>query len=117
MRDDWFDHRHPLTGTPVGDKEEWTFWDFHLLDVLQTIEDYTMASGLLVWENEDPATVVIAQSYTDKFDEAVEAKTQSKNYKPKPGVKFRPVVTSRRSDKSVWTFRDWIEEKAKEAGN
>ena len=54
MADDWFGHRHPFTGEPFGDKDEWTDWDFVLVEAVQLIEDWTDQHGLLAWEVDDP---------------------------------------------------------------
>lgn len=115
MRDDWFDHRHPHSGAPFGDKDEWTFWDFQLLDVVQTIEDYTMDSGVLAWQHDDPAVDIEAEKYTDKYYRAVEAKTQAKNHKPSPGDRYRPRLRMLTSSRSMWTFRDWVEDAAEKS--
>lgn len=117
MRDDWYGHRDPFTGNPVGDREEWLEWDFLLLDTLQIIEDSTDEYGLLAWEVADEAVEVDARKRIHKFRAAIDRATSgsaNKPYKPQPGEYFVPQLFSRRSDDSIQTRREWIEKMAVE---
>lgn len=110
-RDDWYGHRDPLTGEPLGDRDEWISWDHALADAFQTIEDFTdSASGLPVWQIEDEAVEVDAVKKINKFRKSVEMATkgtEKKPYKPSPGEYFVPKIFSRRSDGSVQSFHEW----------
>lgn len=116
MGDDWFGHRDPFTGVPVGDREEYTSWDFSLLNAFQTIEDYTdQKSGIPIWELEDERVVVGAKRKVNKFQRAIDEKTKStekKPYKPIPGEYFVPDMYSRETDENgeqvFQTFTDWV---------
>lgn len=124
MRDDWHGHRDPFTGDRVGDRDEWIEWDHLLADTYQLIEDYTdPKSGLLIWEIEDEDVVVDAHAKVNKFQEAIDEKTNMKNYKPANGQYFVPHMYSRRKDENgvrqYQTFREWLAkevEKATEEG-
>lgn len=115
MRDDWQGHRRISTGLPIGDREEWTEWDHTLLDVFQTIEDYTDEYGLLVWQREDEAVVIDAKKKIHPFKEAVDQKTtgtDKKPYKAEPGEYFVPDMWSKRKDENgnevIQTYREWL---------
>lgn len=118
MGDDWFGHRDPLTGEPRGDRDEYTSWDYALQNAFQTIEDYTDSkSGLLVWELEDENAYVTADKRYNKFQAAIDKKTQgSKNkpYQPEPGEYFVPGLKSHvvdeNGDYQFQTMREWIEQ-------
>lgn len=117
MGDDWFGHRHPLTGEPRGDKDEYTPWDYALMNAFQTIEDYTdKTSGLPVWEVEGEGVEVDAVKKINKFQAAIDNTTkgtEKKPYKPRPGEYFVPRMFSRKVDEhgeEVYpTFREWVE--------
>lgn len=112
MRDDWYGHRDPFTGAKMGDKDEWLEWDHLLADTYQIIEDHTDEYGLLVWEREDEAVAIDAVRKIHPFKESVDlvtSGTANKPYKARPGEYFVPDVSSRRSDDSLQTFRQWIE--------
>lgn len=116
MRDDWQGHRRITTGLPIGDKDEWTDWDHTLLDVFQTIEDYTDEYGLLVWQREDEAVMVDAKKKIHPFKESVDLATrgsESKPYKPLPGEYFVPDIWSKRKDENgnevIQTYKEWLE--------
>lgn len=116
MRDDWFGHRDWITGSEVGDKDEWTAWDFAIVEAWQTIEDYTMPSGVLRWEHDDDDLEISADEFIDKFQQAVDAKTSAKKYKPKNGVRFVPNLISRREDESFQTYQEWLSSQWAEDG-
>lgn len=117
MGDDWFGHRDPLTGDPVGDKEEYLSWDWALLNAFQTIEDYTdQKSGLLSWEMEGEGVEVDAIRKVNKFQAAIDNATrgtEKKPYKPRPGEYFVPEMFSRKQDgdgNDVFpTFREYVQ--------
>lgn len=116
MGDDWFGHRDPLTFEPQGDREEYTSWDWSILNAFQTIEDYSDKHGLLVWEIDDERVVVDAIRKTDKFQRSVDERTKGTDqrpYKPIPGEYFVPAVHSREFDENgnevFNTFREWVE--------
>lgn len=90
MRDPYFGHRHPFTGEPLRDKEEWTSWDYALVSAFQMIEDFTGKDGLLVWEKDSERVQVEAIRKIDKFQQAVENVTSRKNYKAQKGETFYP---------------------------
>lgn len=115
MRDEWFGHRNPLTGAPMGDREEYTSWDFALLEALQTVEDFTdQKSGMPVWEIETPWVDVNAVRKINKFQAAIDNATrgtEKKPYKPRPGEYFVPELYSRKLDDDgnevFWSFKEW----------
>lgn len=109
MRDDWYGHRDPFTWEEFGDKDEWLDWDYALIDAVQTIEDFTDDSGILVWEREDPNAVVNAVKKIDRFKEAVEDRTRGQNYKPSPGEYFVPDIQPFDEDGELQTYSQWIE--------
>lgn len=109
MRDDWYGHRDPFTWEEVGDKDEWLDWDYALIDAVQTIEDFTDDSGILVWEREDPNAVINAVKKIDRFKEAVEDRTSGKNYKAAPGEYFVPDIQPFGEDGELQTYSEWIE--------
>lgn len=118
MGDDWFGHRDPFTGAPIGDRDEYTSWDYALQNAFQTIEDYTDdKSGLLIWEVEDENAFVTANKKYNKFQAAVDKKTRgSKNkpYQAEPGEYFVPGLKSHRVDENgdyvFQTMREWVEQ-------
>lgn len=117
MGDDWFGHRDPFTGAPHGDKDEYTTWDYALINAYQAIEDYTdEKSGLLMWELEDDQVYVNANRKVHKFQAAVDKKTAgtpNKPYKPVPGEYFVPELKSHRQDEEgnpvYQTMREWFQ--------
>lgn len=115
MGDDWFGHRHWLTGDPQGDKDEWTQWDYILSRVLQTYDDFTNDHGLARWEVDDPKERVDvgAERKTDKFQAAMDRITGKDKYKPSPGEYFIPKLELRASD---WpTFGEYMDHLVQEA--
>lgn len=115
MRDDWHGHRRVSTGLPIGDREEWTEWDHVLLDVFQTIEDYTDEYGLLKWQIDDQAVVVDAKKKIHPFKQAVDQQTSgsaNKPYKSEPGEYFVPDMWSKRKDNEgnevFQGYREWL---------
>jgi len=111
MRDDWFGHRDYRNGRPIGDKDEWIQWDFHLIHALQIIEDNTDEYGLLAWERDDEAVEIDAVKKIHKFRASVDRITKGsakKPYNPQPGEYFVPDMYSRRSDESIQTYGDWV---------
>lgn len=120
MGDDWFGHRDPLTGRPMGDRTEYTRWDWALANAVQTIEDFTDdKSGLPQWELDDERIEVYALKRVNKFQQAIDESTRGtagKPYKPKPGEYFIPEIHSRQVDEDgnevFPTFREWIDKNA-----
>jgi len=116
MGDDWYGHRDPLTFEKTGDKEEFTSWDWSLLNAFQTIEDYTDSqSGLPIWEMEGDGVEVDAIRKVNKFKASIDNKTKGTErhpYKPKPGEYFIPEMFSRNTDgegNEVFpTYREWV---------
>lgn len=103
----------------MGDRDEWTSWDYALIGAFQTIEDYSDEYGLLAWERDDEAVVVDAVRKIHPFKQAVELKTrgtEKKPYKPAAGEYFVPRLSSRRKDENgeevYRTFREWVESEA-----
>lgn len=125
MGDDWFGHRDPFTGEPVGDKDEYLTWDYALMNAFQTIEDYTdQKSGLPVWELDDEAVYVDAVRKTNKFQQAIDEATRgskTKPYQPSPGEYFVPDMNTRRKDgegKPVFqTYSEWVKKSVSESAN
>jgi len=115
MQDEWFGHRSPFNGAPLGEKDEWIEWDFLLASAFQTIEVYTDDNGLYRWVKDDPSVEIQAQRKISPFDEAVDEITNAKNYKKRNGEYFIPVVLPRREDKTVWTYPEWRTAKQAEA--
>lgn len=111
MSDDWFGHRHPLTGEKIRDRDEWTEWDYLLLNAYQTIEDWTDKDGLLAYEVDDPQgrVIVNAKKKINQFDRAKEARTGGKNYKPDKGEYFVPDVKLHDPEGEWPTLREFIE--------
>lgn len=116
MRDEWYGHRNPASGEPVGDRTEWIEWDFALAYAVQTIEDYSDEYGLLAWELADERVEVNANKKIHKFKAAIERTTSGKNYKASPGEYFIPEVFSRGKDGEIQSFAEWIEKEAKKNG-
>lgn len=117
MGDDWFGHRDPFTGEPLGDKDEYTAWDYALMRAFQTVEDYTDSkSGLPIWELDDEPVEVEAIRRINKFQKAIDLATKGtdkKPYKPIPGEYFVPRMFSRKKDENgeevYQTFREWVQ--------
>lgn len=119
MRDDWFGHRDPLTGEPLGDRDEWLDWDHALAYAFQTIEDYSDSAGLLQWQLDDEAVEVNAIRKINKFQAAVDVMTKSrggKPYEPKPGEYFVADLFTRRADGHIQTYREWVEKQVADNG-
>lgn len=122
MGDDWFGHRDPFTFEPVGDKDEYTSWDYALQNAFQAIEDYTDSkSGLLIWEIEDENAYVNANKKFNKFQAAIDKKTKgtaNKPYQPSPGEYFVPDLKSHVHDDNgapvFQTMRDWMQKQIDE---
>lgn len=117
LRDEWVGHRNPLTGEPMGDRDEWTSWDHALAGAFQTIEDYSDEYGLLVWERDDEAVEVDAIRKIHPFKRAIDLATKGsakKPYEPRPGEYFVPKMHTRRKDEDgnekYRTYSEWIEE-------
>lgn len=117
MGDDWFGHRNPFTGEPMGDRDEYLRWDWALLNAFQTIEDYVdPKSGHPIWELDDERVEVDALRKINKFQKAIDNRTKGsdkKPYKPLPGEYFVPEVYSREKDENgddvFPTYREWVE--------
>lgn len=115
MSDDWYGHRHPLTGSPQGDKDEWTQWDYSLAQAYQTIEYYRDGNGIFQWQKDDPLEDIAAIRKHDAFQAAVDIMTrgtEKKPYKPTPGEYFVPDVKVRSGAKRpMWNYEVWREHK------
>jgi len=113
MGDEFFGRRNPFTGEPMGDRDEWSSWDFSLLYAFQTIEDFTdPESGIPQWQLDDDLVEVNAVKKFNKFKAAVDIATKGrkdKPYEPAPGEYFVPDVFTRRSDGHIQTYREWVE--------
>ena len=118
MWDDWFGHRHPLTGEPVGDKDEWTAWDYSIAQAYQTAEYYQDSHGIFQWQKDDPLEDIAAIRKVDVYQAAVESMTKGsakKPYQPTPGEYFIPDVKVRSGAKRpMWTYSDWLSNKLNE---
>lgn len=115
MGDDWYGHRNPITGEPLGNSEEYLSWDWALLNAYQLIEDYTDDVGLLAWERDDEAANISADRKIHPFHAAKDKKTkgtEKKPYKPYPGEYFVPKLTSQRKDENgddlFQSYREWV---------
>jgi len=108
MRDEWFGHRDPITGAPLGDRDEWIDWDFALAAADQTIEAFTDDNGIPEWTKKDPKASIEAKRKIDQFKASIESITGSAKYKPTPGEYFVPDIRSLRVDKTLWTYQDWV---------
>lgn len=101
----------------MGDRDEYTSWDYALQNAFQAIEDYTDSkSGLLIWEIEDDNAYVNAVRKTNKFQAAIDEKTKGrggKAYVPAPGEYFVPDLKSHVRDESgtpvFQTMREWMQ--------
>lgn len=78
------------------------------MDALQVLEDYTDKHGLPVWVTEAERVEIWANEKTDKFQAAIDQKTQRKNYKARPGTTFVPEVVVRYGEKP--TYSEWLKE-------
>lgn len=108
MNDEWFGNRSVVDGRPLGDQPEWIAWDFALAKAFQTVSDFTGPDGIEQWVKDDPAAVINAKRVIDPFQEAVDEITHGAKYKPANGERFVPDISSRRSDGSLWTYREWV---------
>lgn len=109
MQDPAFGHRDHFTAMPTGDPDEWTEWDYALINAYQTIEDWTNSHGLLVYEVDDhqERVSVIAKKKIDKFEAQKAIKTGGDKYKPTPGEYFVPDLDLRRG--AEWpTLEEYI---------
>lgn len=109
MEDEFFGHRDPFSGEPVGDKDEWLPEDFALAKAAQAIETYTDSNGLRQWQKEDPLKVIDAERKIDPFRAAVERRTSGKKYKAAPGEYWVPVVGAERPGNKPWSYQEWVE--------
>lgn len=118
MWDDWYGHRHPLTGKPVGDKDDWVLWDHALAQAYQTIEYYRDENGVFQWQKDDPLEDISAKKKFDPYRASVENMTKGTSkhpYKPVPGEYFVPDVRIRKgAGREMWTYSDWLENKRQE---
>lgn len=93
----------------MGDKTDWTSWDYALMQAVQTIQDFTNDDGLLVWEvEEDEARMDIVKKI-NKFKAAVKRKTSGKTYKEAPGEYFVPVLRPPVGKERHQTIAEWRE--------
>lgn len=115
MRDEFFGHRHPLTGSPIGDKEEWIAWDFALVNAFHTAEAFTDQNGINQWTKEDPNAAIGAMKKIDEFQGSVESITSGSKYKKTPGEYFVPDIKEISRGEGLWTFADWREAERKKA--
>lgn len=116
MRDDWFGHRDPFTSEPSGERDEFTHWDFLLMEALQIVEDITDETGMLVMDQDDEAVVVTAVRKKNKFKAAIDNKTKgspNKPYVPQPGEYFIPDITTRRSGGDRMSYTEWVKAQQK----
>lgn len=116
MSDPHFGHRDFYSGKPDGKSDEWTAWDYALIQAYQTVQDWTDQHGNLVYEVDDPKERVIVSAVKkyDKFEAAKTRRTSGKNYKPDPGEYF----TSKLDLKSgqEWpTLEEYIQAKVEES--
>lgn len=100
--------RDPFSGEPLGEPE-WTDWDYVLVNAVQIIEDFTLPSGLLAWENESDKIDVLAVQKVDKFRAAEQKYTNNKRNKEIPGGYFVPLVRLKPFVKEYPSFREWVE--------
>lgn len=120
MADEYYGHRHSMTGRPHGDKDEWLPIDFILARAHDEIKAFTRSSGIFEWVHDDPEAEITAERRIDKFNAYVENVTKGtdKNpYKPVPGEGWVPHIESQREDGSLWGYRDWIKHLAEESEN
>lgn len=114
MTDDWFGHRD-IYGLPHGDKDEYTRWDYALINAFQIIESGTDSDGLLVWEYEDEGTDVLALRKVNKFHAARDRKINSKTYSSVPGEYFVPeVIPARHRNGVPQTREEWLKTRQEE---
>lgn len=109
MRDDWYGHRDPFTGTPGGDKDDWLLWDYLLMEAFEVVERITLSDGSFVMDQDDDYVEIQAIRSTDKFQAAVDGIKSGKNYKPRPGETFKPRIVTRRADKKMMLYSEWLE--------
>lgn len=114
--DDWVGHRDPITGQPVGNKDDWTEWDYALMYAVQTIEDFTTQDGILAWEIDEDGVRVDAIKKFNKFEAAKQRKTGGKNYKPTPGEYFVPSIRPPIGKEKHQTIREWRENSLEDEG-
>ena len=116
MRDPYFGHRDVFTGEPLRDRDEWTDWDYLLIDAYQLIQDLTDKHGLLVHETSSERVMVSAKREIDRFEAARDRMTRGtkkKGYEPQPGEYFVPVLELRGGD---WpTVEEYFEIQARKA--
>ena len=114
FRDEWFDHRDPFTWEPIGDKDEWTEWDFLLMVSYQTIEAYTDDNGVPRWKEEDDNVEVQAKRVIKKFKAEMDIISNTKDYKPTPGETFVPDFILRNGADRAQTYSEWVAKKIAE---
>lgn len=108
--DEWYGHRDPFTGKPVGDKTDWVSWDFSLARAYQTIEYYRDQNGIFQWQKDDPLEDIQAKKKIDPFQASVDSITKHQK-EPVSGQYFVPDVRSRRKGGEMWTYADWLEDR------
>lgn len=111
MRDEWFGWRDPFSGEPVGEKDDWTDWDFALVAAYETIEAFTDQNGIRQWQKEDPKRLIDAEKKIDQFQAAIARRTKGsakKPYKPEDGEYWVPVVEAERPGNKPWTYAEWV---------
>jgi hypothetical protein len=108
MQDAHFGHRDWVTGEVIGDSSVKTDWDYALMAAYQIIQDNTLPSGILAWDNDADNVIIEAVRKTDKFEAAKQAITSGKNYKGKKGEVWVP------RNKLQWgeypTYSGWVKE-------
>ena len=96
--------------------DEFTSWDYALMDAFQTIEDFTdQKSGIPIWELDDEAVYVDAVRKFNKFQQAIDNATKGsdkKPYQPAPGEYFVPDLSTRRKDADgnpiFQSYSEWV---------
>lgn len=77
------------------------------------MEDFTLKSGITVWENESDSVDVFAVQKVDKF-EAAKAAYEKKNKKSVAGAYLVPMVRLKPFAKDWPTSREWFEAQVQE---
>lgn len=112
MRDDWYGHRDPFSGAPEGDKDEWLTWDYLLMEAFEVVETITLPDGSFVMDQDDDAVQIQAIKTVDKFQASIDNITSGKNYKAKPGEKFKPRIVTRRSGGKFTLYSEYLKAQA-----
>lgn len=101
-------NRNLLTGEP--DKEViWTDWDYTLLHVIKTIDQYVdKETGNWIWHEQHPDVKFTVERRKRNSKVALEQFQNRKSYKPEPGeyLVANPVPVGR---EELPTYADWIE--------